>query len=368
MRILFISTSYPSDGDDWKGLFIHRMLEALSRRDRLRLAAWCPPGALPEGVASAWQANDERWLQKLAERGGIAHLLRKRPAVGLQSAAGLVRRIRRACLIESPQLYHVNWLQCALGLPFDGAPALVTVLGTDMQLLRLPLVRALLAHRFKARKVVLCPNADWMVPELERVFGEVAQVRCVPFGIDGPWYRMGRRARGHGPARWVCVTRVTQGKMGHLLEWAAPWFQGAERELHLIGPHQDTSLELPPWVHYHGSMTPAQLRQDWFPDATGLVSLSIHPEGRPQVMLEAMAAGLPILASANRAHVDLVEHRRTGWICADPGSFAEGLNFVEDAEYNSTLGQQAKVEAQRRFGDWDDCAGRYAALYEELCE
>ncbi|MDH5833042.1 glycosyltransferase family 4 protein [Luteimonas kalidii] len=366
MRILFTSTSYPSDTEDWKGLFILRMLDALAQRDELSLAAWCPPGPLPKGVENALRADDDDWLRALAAKGGIAHLLRKRPAKGLLAAARLVSRIRRACLAERPHLYHVNWLQCALGLPSDGTPALVTVLGTDMQILQMPLVRAMLLRRFRGRKVAICPNAEWMVPGLERAFGQRARVSCVPFGIDESWYRVVRRLNPDEPARWLCVTRLTAGKIGHLFDWAAPFFQGASRELHLIGPRQDASLDVPAWVRWHDAMTPTQLRENCFPGAAGLVSLSTHPEGRPQVMLEAMAAGLPILASSGQAHTDLVQHRRAGWICGERESFGEGLGFIEDPENNQALGRHAREEARRCFGDWNDCAARYASLYEAL--
>src|SRR5690606_25940739 len=147
-------------------------------------------------------------------------------------------------------------------------PALVTILGTDMQLLRLPLMRRLLVHRFARRKVVLCPNADWMVPVLERSFGPRVEVRCVPFGIDGAWYGITRSIGAAPPHRWLCVTRLTAGKVGPLFDWAEPLFSTPGRELHLIGPRQDGGIRIPDWVQYHGSATPEQLRNEWFPHAT----------------------------------------------------------------------------------------------------
>src|SRR3546814_4265729 len=67
-------------------------------------------------------------------------------------------------------LYHINWLQTALPLPDDGKPVLVTVLGNDLNLLRLPFVRTLLRHVFSRRRVAICPNAEWMEAPLRAAF------------------------------------------------------------------------------------------------------------------------------------------------------------------------------------------------------
>lgn len=367
MRVLLTSTSYPADANDWKGLFIQRMIEGLARRPELTLEAWCPPGPLPPGVKSTLEPSEHEWLLRLGAQGGIAQLLRKRPIRGLSSGRTLLSHLGHAFGRSHAHLFHVNWLQCALALPDDGRPALVTALGTDLQLLRLPLVRHWLRRRFAGRRVALCPNSDWMVAPLQRAFGDMADVVCVPFGIDAPWYQAPRSpAQMEQSPRWLCVSRLTPGKLGPLFEWCEPHFRGQRRQLHLIGPLQDAGVIVPAWVHFHGPATPAQLRENWFPRATGLLSLSQHPEGRPQVMLEAMAAGLPILASPLPAHQDIVGHGRTGWLCAGPAQLQEGLTALETPDRNLALGTQAREEARRRFGTWDDCASRYAMLYEGL--
>ena len=366
MKVFLAATSYPADDADWKGLFIRRMLEGLDRRPELALQAWCPPGPLPAGIGSALQGDDGAWLAVLAERGGIAHLLRRQPLRGVLAGLSLVRRLRRALRASDAEVFHINWLQNALALPNDGRPALVTALGTDMQLLRVPGVVALLRRRFVHRPVVLCPNADWMVPVLESAFGDVARVHCIAFGIDRAWYVAVRTPSA--PARWLCVSRLTAVKLGPLFEWAAPLFTDGNRELHLIGPRQESGLVIPDWVHFHGPATPEQLCAQWFPQAAGLLSLSTHPEGRPQVMLEAMAAGLPILASRLPAHEDLIAHGGTGWICDDAAGLADGIRWIEDMQHNHDIGTHARQVARARFGDWDDCACRYAAQYARLLQ
>ena len=366
LRILFVGTSYPSSPDDWKGLFIQRLVEALAQRRDMVLRLWLPPGDIPQGTVYAATARDAAWLQRLMDAGGIAHVLRNDKLAGLTRALQLLHRLRGAYRRSDCDLYHINWLQNALALPDDRKPLLVSVLGTDLQLLGLPGMRVLLRRVMRRRQVALCPNADWMVAPLKQAFGDIATVQAVPLGIDGSWYRIERAPARGAPARWLAVTRLTAGKLGPLFEWCAPHFAGTQRELHLFGPRQE-AIDVPGWVRYHGTATPTQLCREWFPSACGLLTLSRHAEGRPQVMLEAMAAGLPILASRLAAHTDIVAHARTGWLCDDPAGMADGIAAIEDPMRNQKMGNNARDWAKARIGDWDDCAGRYASLYHSLC-
>jgi len=175
-----------------------------------------------------------------------------------------------------------------------------------------------------------------------------------------------RQPTSTGPHNWLVVTRLTRNKIGDLFDWGSDLF-GPQRVLHLFGPMQE-AVALPPWVQYHGSTHPAELQSAWFPTATGLITLSRHDEGRPQVMLEAMASGLPIIASNLAAHRDFVQHRQTGWLTESRQDFANALTQLEGPELNESIGQAARSWALHEVGSWDDCAARYAALYESLLE
>lgn len=364
MKVLMTSTSYPEHAEDWRGRFIFNLAAALGRVPQVQLSLWAPSGVLPPGVAGATTPSEQRWLQQLSQRGGMAHLLRGHKMGAIAAAGGLLRRLYWVYRREPAALAHVNWLQNALPLWGSRVPAVISVLGTDFGLLRLPGMTLVLRSVLRQRRAVLAPNAEWMVPELQRRFGDVAEIQAVPFGIDGAWFELQRQLPAAGPQRWLVVTRLTRAKIGDLLAWGADLFDG-QRELHLFGPMQET-LILPDWVHYHGPTHPADLLTRWFPQATGLLTLSRHDEGRPQVMLEAMAAGLPIVASDLPAHRDFLQHEKTGLLVSSAEGLAWALERLEEPQANAAMGEAARHWARKAVGTWDDCAQRYRAVYEQL--
>lgn len=361
--VLMTSTSYPANAGDWRGVFIRHLAEALARREDIDLRLWSPPGDTPNGATFTTTAKEHDYLAALMQKGGIAHLLRTHPIQGVCSALRLLQMLRTLYRREGDaSVLHINWLQNALPLPSDDRPVLITVLGTDMQLLKLPGMQTLLRRAFANRPVAICPNAAWMVPILEKTFSGVASVRYVPFGIEPRWFDIQRTLSD--PPRWLCVSRITPGKIGTLFEWCAPWFADGKRELHLLGPMQQP-MTLPPWVRYHGPTDPNKLCVQWFPKAHGLITMSQHAEGRPQVMLEAMAAGLPIIASPIAAHRDLLD-AATGILCADTHHVGRALDLLDDETLNRSMGERARARMRAEVGTWDDCAARYVNIYREL--
>ena len=347
---LMVSTSYPADLRDWRGLFIRHLSDALARRNDLAVKLWAPPGQTHPNVEPVTTAQESAWLLQLMQQGGIAHLLRNGGINRFAAPIKLLGFLRQAySRNKDVDLYHINWLQNALPVPDNGIPLLVTVLGTDMQLLKLPMMKILLRRKFRQHPTAICPNAEWMIAPLQEAFGSVAKIQFIPFGIDSAWFELERKLQPPENPLWIVVTRLTKAKLGPLFEWCEPQFRDQARELHLFGPMQE-QINIPNWVHYHGPASPEQLEKNWFRRAQGLITLSRHAEGRPQVMLEAMAAGLPILASRLPAHENIVFDGMTGWICDSQEQFASNLNQLESIEDNIRLGQNAR--SLGCSGDW----------------
>lgn len=367
MRIFMTSTSYPADPADWRGTFIRQMVTALSERPDIELAFWGPPGILPAAVQFACTDDDAHWLADLMARGGIAHLMRSRSIAAVAAPMQLLWRLRQAYRrAGKTDLFHANWLQTAMTIPSSKTPLLVTVLGTDFALLKLPLVAKRLRSVFACRKTMIAPNAEWMVARLNEQFGDVATVRHIPFGIDADYFNLERKEFGVAPRKWLLVSRLTKAKIGPLFDWGQSIFGGAA-ELHVFGPMQER-ISIPDWVHYHGATNPGALKTTWFPQAAGLISLSEHDEGRPQVILEAMAAGLPVIASPLSAHTGVITHKYTGWIAGTHEEAAAGIEWLGIDGNNVAIGKQARLHMKNAVGTWTDCAGRYAVAYQSLLD
>lgn len=363
VRVLLTSTSYPSDATDWKGRFIFDQAAALARLGA-EVKLWAPPGELPTGVESALTTDDARWLGQLMARGGIAHLMRRRPWAGAWHGYQLLHRARAACLrSEGTDFYLINWLQNAFSLPDDRRAAIITVLGSDYPLLRLPGMRLALQKQFRRRPTLLAPNAAWMVPHLQSLFGDIARVEANPFGVAHEWFDLGSTGTRRG---WLVVSRITRAKLGSLVEWGEGLFSSL-RPLHLLGPMQE-EIVLPAWIQHHGATNPQELRERWFPQTAGLLTLSRHDEGRPQVLIEAMAAGLPVVASDIAAHADLLRNGETGWLVRDRAELASALSAAEESDTSARIGAAAKEYVLKTIGTWDDCSRRYLTAAQALIQ
>ena len=367
MQILFISTSYSSVSKDWRARFIVNLVEALARRKEVTINMWGPPGDRPHCVKDASLPAEANWLKELMAHGGIAHILRTKGKWAIVISIKLLFNLRRVFLRSSAvDIVHINWLQNALPLWRIKKPAIIGVLGSDYRLIGRPAITFLLRAALRTRKCILAPNAGWMVPLLEQKFGDIAEIRPIPFGVDQRWFDVVRHPSGNSPSQWISVARVTTKKIGSLFSWGKDIF-GKYHTMHLIGPNQE-NLALPEWVVYHGPASLDELRIKWFPHATGLITLSQHDEGRPQVILEAMAAGLPVIVSDIPAHRDVIKHQKTGWIAKSAEDVKNAILFFNDPANNKQIGQAARKWVVENIGTWHDCSTRYIEAYHNLLE
>ncbi len=86
----------------------------------------------------------------------------------------------------------------------------------------------------------------------------------------------------------------------------------------------------------------------------GMLVLSSDHEGSPNVVLEAMASGLPVVATRVGGVPDLVEHERTGLICprGDDAALCEAvLRLTDNPDLRRAMGERARCVTEESHSD-----------------
>ena len=101
-----------------------------------------------------------------------------------------------------------------------------------------------------------------------------------------------------------------------------------------------------------------------------IFTLPSHAEGLPNAMVEAMAAGLPVVVTTVGSVPDVIEHEGDGLLIGvrDPVALAAALRrLIQDAGLREQLGRRAASKAQAQFGV-ELAARRLVDIVDQLCE
>jgi glycosyltransferase involved in cell wall biosynthesis len=147
---------------------------------------------------------------------------------------------------------------------------------------------------------------------------------------------------------------VPEKGVGVLLE---AWRRLAPAGLELVvagdGPMRaELERRPPPSVRFCGQLEPAAVR-DWMLRSRALVFPTWLYEGQPMSVLEAFAAGLPVLASRLGGNAELVGGLGDGWLAPaqDPDALAGRLATLADDALVDRAGAAARRLYEERFAE-----------------
>jgi glycosyltransferase involved in cell wall biosynthesis len=184
------------------------------------------------------------------------------------------------------------------------------------------------------------------------------RIAVIPYGIDLNRFSPRNEARAsREPLRLLFVGTLGQRKGIKYLLQALELLPSGSVELTVCG-HAVGDLSL-----FRNSRTPVHLypsiSEQGLLDAYGAAEVFVFPslaEGFAQVLLEAMASGLPIISTTRTAAPDLIRHGQEGFIIEPGSAFELALHieeFLRRPELVRTMGEAARRRAEyftwRRF-------------------
>lgn len=299
----------------------------------------------------------------------------RRPRIGGIQA---VLSLRRVIVETGASLVHANGSRAMLYAGVAGRLAKRPVLWHVRVSDRDPLLDPLLV--VLARCIVVNSHAV-----AGRFTGAAARrVRCVYNGVDlkrfspRPPSRGLRDAaglRGHGPVVVSAGRLVAYKGYDHLIEAArllrmerpdVEWVIAGDGELRSALTERCQRHGLRGLVHFLGW-------RDDLPDLLSLADLFVSPalgEHFGRVLIEAMAMGKPVVATASGGVPEVVVDGETGLLVppADPAALAEAVRaLLEDPVRRRQLGEAGRARAEAKFS-LAQHAEAIGAVYEECTE
>jgi glycosyltransferase involved in cell wall biosynthesis len=405
LDLLFLTQTYPRFPGDTSGPFIRDLALGLARRgDRVTVLT---PHA--EGLAPAW--NDSgievvtfRYAPERYELLGYGRSLEadekvKGAAAGVAPLYALgawraLRRLRR----RSPRcfdLVHAHWIvpnglvAAAVFGGAKGVPLALGLHGSDVFLAEKPGVRSVARWALsRSRLLTGCsPELVDRVRALAPLPGYPEErSRVIPYGVDvatfspDPSRRLLWRQRLGIPEAaplLLGVGRMATKKGFAVLIEILPALLAEHPELRVVLAGGGDLLEgfrvaTQGWsdrVFFPGSVL-----RDTLPDLYRAADLFVLPavhdakgnvDGLPNVILEAMASGLPVVATAISGIPLAVEDGRTGRLVPErngPALLEAIRGLLADPAAARHLGEQGRRKAESEL-TWDVVAGRYREGY-----
>jgi glycosyltransferase involved in cell wall biosynthesis len=282
---------------------------------------------------------------------------------------------------------HGHWvipggITAALAAP--SLPLVVSLHGSDVYVAeQFPPARAAARHTFiRAGFVTAC--SDDLARRAVALGAPADRIETVPYGVDTARFapdaaiRLARRkALGISDNVPLCVAagRLVHKKGFQYLIDAVGIIPeivvaiAGEGTLDRALRSQAEAKEVGGRIRFLGNQ-PQDAVGEYFAAADVICAPSIRDDsgnvdGLPNVVLEAMASGTPLVTTAAGGIGSVVEHERTGLVVAERDTVAIATaisRLLGDPAAARRIGQAARQEVQRRFG-WPRTAERFEAAY-----
>ncbi len=386
IRLTVLTTSFPLSPDSVSGLFIQRLVTHLPAAIETTVITPCATTPIRSQAQSCFKLHCFRYApvswQRLAQQpGGIPVALRKRKSLYLLVPFFLMAMFL-ACLrvARKSDVIHAHWSVNGVVAGLAGwltrTAVLTTLRGEDVNRLERSRLSALFLRLclLLNRRVVTVSSALRRTVA-RRYPAQAHKLVMIPNGVDGTLLSLRPRGGGDGIRLLTIGSLIARKGVDQVLVALSqlPGSPGVELTIIGDGPERTAleslaiSLNLASQVRFAGGVPPDQVPRHL--ERADIFILASHSEGRPNVVLEAMAAGLPVIATHIEGTDELIEDGETGLLFEPgrPNQLARRIaTLVENPELRKRLGTAARQFIIDNRLSWQETARFYAGLYREL--
>ena len=389
MRIAMLTTSFPLTRHAVSGIFVMRLIQHMPSGIHTTVITPCSTDApvtdndlkLDYNVR-CFRYAPRRWQVLAHGPGGILTAVKNHRArvllVPLFLIAMFIATLRAA---RHADIIHANWSINGVIAGMAGilcrTPVLTTLRGSDVALANKSrlfhmILRACM--RLSTRIVTvghgLATAAATLVPR------HAAKIVMIPNGVDMTLMNLAPSKIPTGEFRLTTIANLIPGKGVDIIIQAMGRLENlTDFSLSVIGdgPERErleklsASIGVAARVKFTGSISPTDIPS--YLAKTDLFILASFSEGRPNVILEAFAAAVPVVASNIDGVNELVAHGTTGLLfkAGDPQDLARQIQrLYSDKKLLSTMKTAARRYIEENELTWPATAARYVDLYTQI--
>jgi len=384
-----LTSSFPRSVTDHSGIFIRRLCQALVRAEET-VSVVSPGDMTAPSSAKEFSCQIYRFsyfwpkkLQKLAYgSGGIPANLRRQPWLLFQVPFFLISFLMtsgQAARKENADLIHAHWIYSGLvawiikgvlGIPF-----IVTLRGEDTLRAKSGMGKIVAMAVLRQADGITTVNLslkNWLISE-----GISAQkITFIRNGVD-LWDR-DKRDHKSSLFRFIFVGSLIPRKDVRSLILAFSIVKGTEQNasLMLVGEGEERAdleqviaeLDLEQSITFLGPLSPEAVRERLA--ASDCLVLPSRSEGTPNVVLEAMATGIPVVATDLPGTREILAPEVSGLLSkvGEPDDLAEKLlQISRNPSQAREMGERGKASIIKMGLSWDQVARRYQECYQRAC-
>ena len=279
---------------------------------------------------------------------------------------GCIRATRKKLRELQPDIVHGQGTErdCAIAAALSGFPNVITLHGNMRLIAEVTHARPLTFNWLAAQlERFTLPRTDGIVCitnyTREAVSDLARQTWVVPNAVDQTFFDVQANPDPASPPIGLCVgtiyPRKNQNDFIRALDPLAVrmkfklLFAGKTSEDE-FGAEFQRLIATRPWCEHIGFIDRPQLKERL--KTASFLALPTREDNCPMVVLEAMAAGVPVLASAVGGVPDLVEHEVNGLLCNpdQPETFCTATaRFLDDCDFANRIAATAGAQARQRF-------------------